>query len=118
MCFTLAVKGRGETPHPPPPPIPARASFKKKPRPFLLLHLLLSGRLVAVLLESEVDGEPFSDAFFSASGSDPLSALAVSRRRARGGGLAHPPAINYSLSALPHFTSTIKKCALSLTHLY
>lgn len=73
---------------------------------------------MAVLLESEVDGEPFSGTFFSASRSDPPSRvrwlpLAGVRR-----GLAHPPAINYSLSAEPHFTSTIKKCALSLTQLY
>lgn len=66
---------------------------------------------MAVLLESEVDGEPFSGAFFSASGSHPPPPPPPPLHAGEGGGvLSHPPAINYSLSAEP-----IKKCALSLT---
>lgn len=49
---------------------------------------------MAILLESEVDGEPFSGTFFSASGSDPLGALAASHCLGRGS-RTHPPSITH-----------------------
>lgn len=67
---------------------------------------------MAVLLESEVDGEPFSGTFFSASRSDPLGALAASHCLGRGS-RTHPPSITHC-----RLYQHDRKCGLSLTHLY
>lgn len=67
---------------------------------------------MAVLLESEVDGEPFSCTFFSASGSDPWVRLLLLTASAG----ARAPTRHQLL--IVGFTSTIKKCGLSLTYLY
>lgn len=81
--------------------------------PLLLLHLLLLRKISGRTLEYEVDSEPFSVTFFSASRSDPLSSPSCFQACLGAGGCTSS---HHQLLTSPHFNSQIKKSPLSLPH--